>query len=301
MTRGDIISNKEERIMKKTRMLALVLTLVLLISLLPMNALAMTVNIVGAVYGSNGDTLADEPMDYGEMDAKEGKTKVTVKTKDYADLIMDTETGKLYEIVGLHVLNNAVMEKLDETKIGNANKSATITAPPAAEDYETTEAYEKAYAKWAETNSEYVLVAYGPHTHNCTNWLSDATNHWKNCLQCKEQYLYNNWHYDGDKDGKCDVCESAIVYYDITVPEVEGVKAVTLDGPKEDSTAAYNDKITVTVEAEDGYEIKDVRVYKIREDGTKNQIVRSIVDYYKTYEFTMMNFDCEIVVTCVKK
>ena len=79
------------------------------------------------------------------------------------------------------------------------------------------------------------------------------------------------------------------------------MKSVTLEGPMEDGTAAYNDQITVTVEAEEGYEIQDVRVYKIREDGTKNQIVRSIVEYYKTYQFTMMNFDCEIVVTCVKK
>ena len=181
---GDIVSNKEDNIMKKNRILALVLTLVLLITMLPLNALAMTVTIVGAVYGSNGDTLADTPMDYGEMDVKEGDSKVTVKTKDYADLIINTETGKLYEIVGLHVLNNGIMENLGKTNIGNGTKSATVTAPPAAEDFDSTEAYEKAYAKWAETNSEYFLVAYGPHTHDCTNWLSDATNHWKNCSTC---------------------------------------------------------------------------------------------------------------------
>ena len=38
----------------------------------------------------------------------------------------------------------------------------------------------------------------------------------------------------------------------------------------------------------------------IRADGTKEQIVRSIKEYYKVYETVMQNFDCEIVVTCTK-
>lgn len=286
--------------MNKTRILALVLTLVMLVSLLPMSALAMTVTIVGSVYGSNDAKITDAPLAYGEMDAKTDDKKVVVSTKDYEDLIVNTETGELYEIVGMHVLNNKVMEKLSETGIVNSTGSATIVAPPVAEDYNTTEEFEAAYNKWAETNSDYVLVAYGPHTHNLTKWITDPTNHWKNCVQCKEEFLGNNWHYDGNKDGKCDVCEYEIVYYKVSVPEVEGVKAVTLEGPKEDSTAAYNDKITITVEAEEGYKIQDVRVYKIRQDGTKEQIVRSIKEYYKVYETVMQNFDCEIVITCTK-
>ena len=284
--------------MKKTRILSLILALVMLVSLIPMSAMAMTVTIVGAVYDDNAAKLGDDTIAGGLLDSKEGET-VTVKTKDYEDLIVSPE-GDLYEIIGLHVLNNKVLAELEKTAAANGASSATVVAPPVAEDYATAEEYDAAYAAWAEANSDYVLITYGPHTHNLSKWNSDPTNHWRNCLQCKEEFLLNNWHHDGDDDDKCDVCKADIVYYTITVPEVEGVKEVTLEGPKADSTAAYNDKITVTVEAEEGYSIKDVRVYKIREDGTKNQIVRSIVEYYEVYEFVMQNFDCEIVITCEK-
>ena len=98
--------------MKKTRILAWILTLIMLVSLLPMNALAMTVTIVGSVYKNNDDKLAEEPLAWGEIDVKEDDKKVTISTKDYADILVDTETGKLYEIVGLHILNNKVMDKL---------------------------------------------------------------------------------------------------------------------------------------------------------------------------------------------
>ena len=287
--------------MKKTRILAWILTLIMLVSLLPMNALAMTVTIVGSVYKNNDDKLAEEPLAWGEIDVKEDDKKVTISTKDYADILVDTETGKLYEIVGLHILNNKVMDKLEKTNIGNSVSSVTIPAAPQAEDYDTEEEYEAAYKKWADTYSDLILLAYGPHIHDLTDWYGDATNHWQHCRQCKEKYINYNWHTDKDEDDVCDKCGMAIVYYNISVPEVEGIKSVTLEGPKEDSTAAYNDKITITVEAEEGYKITDVRVYKIREDGSKAQIVREIVEFYKVYETVMQNFDCEIVVTCVKK
>lgn len=289
--------------MNKTRILALVLALVMLVSLLPLSSLAMTVTIVGAVYDDNKAGLADEPF-ASAWEEKEGDKKVTISTKDYDDLIVDTETGELYEIVGLHVMNSQIWEKLakeEKVSISNSVTSVTIPEAPNAADYEDEKSYSDAYNAWLAKYSDLVILTYGPHTHNLTSWNSDATNHWKNCMQCKEQFLLNNWHYDGDKDDKCDVCKAAIVYYSITVPEVEGVKAVTLEGPKEDSTAAYNDKITVTVEAEEGYEITDVRVYKVRKDGTKEQIVRSIVEYYKVYEFVQQNFDTEIVIKCEKQ
>ncbi len=286
--------------MKKNRILALLLALVMLVSLIPMNALAMTVTIVGAVYEKDDAKLGDTPLDWGIMDSQEDDEKVTVSTKDYEDVIMNMVTGELYEIVGLHVLNNKVMEKLDKTSINNSNTSASLTAAPKPEDFKTTEEYEAAYAKWLEENADYVLVTYGPHTHELTDWIADATNHWKNCKQCKQKFLKIDWHHDYDKDDKCDECGNAIVYYDITIPEVEGVKSVTLEGPKDNSTAAYNDEITVTLEAEEGYSIKGFAVYKIREDGSKAQIVHTIVDFYKEYDFIMQNFDCEIVITCEK-
>lgn len=287
--------------MKKNRILALILALVMLISLVPMNALAMTVTIIGSVYEDNDAKLDDTPLVWGEIETKDVDKKTTIKTKDYDDLIMDTETGELYEIIGLHVLNNKVMEKLSKTDAANNIGSATVSAAPVPEDYKTDAAYEEAYAKWAESNSEYVLVTYGPHIHKLSRWNTNNTNHWRNCLQCKEEFLLYDWHHDADKDGTCDQCKSAIVYYSISVPEVEGVKAVTLEGPKEDSTAAYNDKITVTVEAEEGYKITDVRVYKVRADGSKDQIVRDIVEFYKIYDFVQQNFDTEIVIKCEKQ
>lgn len=288
--------------MKKTRILSLILALVLLVSMLPMGALAMTITIIGPVYDDNSAKIGDTDSMIGEAvydTAELGDKKVVIKAKDYEDLIVSPD-GDLYEIVGMHVLTNKVWEELDKTGIANNVGSVTIAPAPVAEDYKTDEEFIAAWEKWYETNSDLVVIAYGPHTHNLTKWISTPTNHWKNCVQCKEEYIGNNWHYDGNDDGKCDVCDFEIVYYKVSVPEVEGVKSVTLEGPKDDSTAAYNDKITITVEAEDGYKIQDVRVYKVRADGTKEQIVRSIKEYYKVYETVMQNFDCEIVVTCTK-
>ena len=43
------------------------------------------------------------------------------------------------------------------------------------------------------------------------------------------------------------------------------------------------------------------RFFKLRENGTKDQITRHIVKRGSEYKFEMQNFDCEIVATVVKK
>ena len=286
--------------MKKTRILAMVLALVLLVSLLPMSALAMTLYVDAPVFEKNSATLADPLVDFKEYETKEvTDKKVVVKAEDYDNLITDAD-GKLYEIVGMHVMNSKIWDKLDKTPICNNVTSVTIEPMPVYEDYKTDEEFNAAFEKWYETNGAQVLVAYGPHTHDCTEWISDNTNHWKICLECDQWFIQNNWHYDGDKDDKCDVCGFSIVYYDIAVAEFEGA-TIEIEGDREDGTAAYNDKITVTVEAEDGYVVKDVRFYKVQKDGIKYPIMYTAVEAGHIYDCVIQNYDTEIVVITEKK
>lgn len=286
--------------MNKNRILALALVFVMAVSLLPMAALAAepwNAYVDQWCYESKDNVLGDldKVTDFGFWYIPEFTgTSNTINRQDF-EQVMTGSDGYLYDLVGMHAITGRTLENIAHEPIANGKTSVTVKPHPLSVDYVTEEEYEAAYAKWAENNTDYVILAYAPHVHVYDGWEITNTNHWRFCCKCKENFLEMNWHFDHDSDGKCDECEFEIVYYDITVAEATGGK-ITLEGDK-DSTAAYNDKITVTVEADAGYKVKDVRFYKVREDGSRSQIMRDIVMPGKTYSFVMPNFDAEIVVT----
>lgn len=286
--------------MKKNRMLALALAIVMAVSLLPVAAMAAepwNAYVDQWCYESKDNVLGDldKVTDFGFWYIPElTGTSNTVNRKDF-EQIMTGSDGYLYELVGMHGITTKAWENAAHTPIANGKTSVTVKPAPHPDDYATLEEYEAAYAKWAENNTDYVIIAYAPHVHVYDGWQISNTNHWRYCYKCNANFLEMNWHHDLNGDDKCDECEMDIVYYDITVAEATGGK-VTLEGDK-DSTAAYNDKVTVNVEADSGYKVQDVRFYKVREDGSKAQIVRYIDMPGKTYSFVMPNFDVEIVVT----
>lgn len=290
--------------MKKNRMLALLLVAALAVSMLPMAAFAAEpwnayVDQIG--YESRNNVLGDWDKTTGlglwyipELTG----TSATVNRKDF-EQIMTGSNGDLYDLVGMHAMTGKTWENIAHEPVANGKTSVTVKAAPHPDNYATLEEYEAAYAKWAENNTDYVILAYAPHVHVYDGWQISYTNHWRYCYKCHANFLEMNWHHDFNNDDICDECGIEIVYYDITVAEATGGK-ITMEGDK-DSTAAYNDKVTVTVEADEGYKVQDVRFYKVREDGSKAQIQRDIKMPGKTYAFTMPNFDAEIVVTFAEK
>lgn len=289
--------------MKKNRFIALALVFVMAVSLLPMAALAAETDpwyafVDYVLYGSSKDKLGEwdniEEIPYWDLVEQTGKSG-TIDRKDY-ERFLTGSNGYLYELVGMHGMTNTLWENAENTSIVNGKTSVTVKPAPDPADYKTDEEYLAAYDKWAKDNTDYVILSYAPHEHAFDGWKTNATNHWHFCCACKANFLDMNWHFDKDEDGKCDDCEMDIVYYDITVVEATGGKVTEMEGDK-DGTAAYNDTVEIKVEADEGYVVKDVRFYKVREDGSKSQIVRNIITPGEAYSFVMPNFDVEIVVT----
>lgn len=319
-----------------TRIFAVILVLLTIISLMSVAALAATPgsfpSLGPGATGSEGTFFADyhilkdveDPYDtlftpYYDAGALAGSEILTPKdgkvTFKPAQLV--EQDGKLYDLQGVEIVP-AIAMMLDENNTNNltsaqikeanawlkksaenAKTSVTIPLAPDPADYDDSDAFQKAFNSWLENYSYLILAIYGPHQHVLTKWRRDNNNHWSDCKVCKKQFVVINWHSDHDEDDFCDVCGHEIVYYDIAIKDVEGVK-VTIDGDR-DMTAPYRDWIEVSVEAEEGYQVTDVRVWKIRQNGTKNQITRHIVKRGSEYKFEMQNFDCEIVPTVIKK
>ena len=220
-----------------------------------------------------------------------------LNSSDYESLDAYLEAIALYT-AGIEDFSEKLTDVMDD-RAANGKSTMTIAALPNRADYTDELAYCEAMTEWYETYSTLVLTFYGAHQHDVTCWIGDNNNHWVNCKVCGEQFLLMNWHFDYDEDDFCDTCGHEIIYYDITIKETDGVK-ITISGDR-DMTAPYRDMIDVKVEAEDGYEVTDVRVWKIRENGTKDQIRRTTLEKGTHYEFKMQNFDCEIVPTVIKK
>ena len=283
--------------MKKfTRILTLALVLVMVCSLLPMGAMAAT-NVLTSTYifedaaGKMMETIFTQ-IDLGTTAA--GTTLSPDTLNQHTD-------GELYDLVGMYVVPDLstmtdkeieeYLKKFNEYLVANGVTSVTIPAYPTSGTQAEKDAWNK---KWGE-----ILVNYAPHKHRLSCWITDTTNHWKNCLVCKEQFLMMDWHHDYDEDKVCDFCGDAIVYYDITIEEVEGAKLVELEGDT-DMTAAYRDVLTVEFEAADGYELVGVRFYKVREDGTESELTRKVITRGELYGVDMPSFDIRIVPEVVK-
>ena len=283
--------------MKKfTRILTLALVLVMVCSLLPMGAMAAT--NVGTLTIICEDATAKLSTAVGTLIS--GGSAAAGSTLSPDALYQHTD-GDLYDLVGMHTLPNfdkmtpeeldEFLKKFGEYLVANGITSVTIPAYPTNGTQAEKDAWEK---EWSA-----IIITYAPHKHRLSCWITDSTNHWKNCLVCKEQFLMMDWHHDYDEDKVCDFCGDAIVYYDITIEEVEGAKLVELEGDT-DMTAAYRDVLTVEFEAADGYELVGVRFYKVREDGTESELTRKVITRGELYGVDMPSFDIRIVPEVVK-
>lgn len=256
--------------MKKNlvRILALALVLILALGLIPMGAFAATATIFKKGYNAEKpsvDTFQNDWEDFGD-EIRTGVGDITVKASEYSNLYLFG--GVLYELQGF--VDGA------KTDWSNPENAIQFTNSVTLKD------------------GDKATLGYALHGHDLTCWIYDDNVHWKHCEECGEQFVIQNWHQDLNKDKTCDICGGPIRYYDITVVDVEGGKVTVSE-----TSAPYRTRVNVTVEAESGYELHKVRFFKVRDNGSKQEIVRyqNGTDYY----FEMPTYDVEVVAEFVKK
>ena len=243
--------------MKKNlvRILAFALVVIMALSILPLASLAVTVG--------TATTDAKKPAEgdlhfFGSIQNVANGT--IIKTGNYDSFISFGDDK--YDIKGITEVNDAGL------KLTNAIKAA---------------------------DGKHYAVVYGPHIHKLYGWYGDATNHWKYCPVCRENFVAINWHYDGDRDRYCDVCGDVIVYYDITVKDSQGGKVII-----KEETAPYRDKINVEIEPASGYRLGQVHFYKVRPDGSRSELTRHKKVTGQSYWFEMPSFKVEVEADFIK-
>lgn len=301
--------------MKKSvfiRVLTLTLVLVTAISLLPMTALARNDGlpyifhsyIVDDVKTPYYDIFQQNPINesqYGSIDEQtvfQPAKQITHNGKSYELKSVSTVP---YDIIFPFIYPNySSKEEIDaanawlKSTFPEGESSLTIPLYPYSNDNGEQD-------EWCKLYSEHVYAIYTAvrHQHKLTCWLSDNNNHWANCTVCGEEFVVMDWHHDFNEDDFCDICGHAIIWYDIDVKETDGIK-VTVNGGR-DMTARYRDLLNVDVEIEDGYELKELQLWKVRVDGSKARLIMHEVTENEAYKFWMKNFACEIVPVMVKK
>ena len=269
--------------MKKTmvRIVAALLVAMLALTLIPMGAFAATIEIGAEGYNSKKPTVGDYyenwfPISFS--DTKTNPSSVTVKTSDYDHIgLLQFEDGSLYDLKGF----------LDFDALFAANNDDALLKYKSSITVKNDE-------------YDYAVLAYALHSHRLSNWYSDGTTHWRECLTCKkyhvsgrDKFMYQNWCQDGDEDGICNVCGGDVPYHDITVIDSEGGK-ITLNR----DNASHRTKITADVEVEAGYKLKKLHFVKVRDDGSKQEITR----YKKNGQFwtLMPTYEMEVSAEFVK-
>lgn len=243
------------------RILAFALVVIMALSILPLASFADSV-LTGATATNKNPSFNDIDAWFSGVNISDG---TTIKTSDYDSLIrLD---GENYDLKGI------------------TDITAALENPNAAMKFSSS----------VKTSGSVYALIYTPHAHKLYGWYGDATNHWKYCPVCKENFVAINWHYDGDRDRYCDVCGDAIVYYDITVKDSQGGKIIV----KED-TAPYRDKINVEIEAASGYRLGQVHFYKVRPDGSRSELTRHKKVTGQSYWFEMPSFNVEIEADFIK-
>lgn len=251
---------------KLVRIVALALVAILALTLLPLGALAATVNVTGGMTEEKDPMLWDVYAPW-YADTEHAKGSVTIKTSNYNGYFV-APNGQDYDLKGVVDMGDALAHPHKEL---DPKSSVTFK-----ED------------GWA-------MLLYAPHGHKLSRWYSDGTTHWRECLVCDHgEFLYQNWCQDGDGDGICNVCGGEVPYHDVTVAESEG-GTVTVN----EETAAHRTKITADVEAADGYRLKKLHFIKIREDGSRQEITRHKDG--KQFWTYMPTYDLEIQAEFVKK
>ena len=260
--------------MKKTmvRIVAALLVAMLALTLLPLGAFAaIKVNVDGNVYDKQKPTTSDMPIAGGLIEQVSGVTSVTIKTSDYDKYIEDPE-GNGYDLKGI----------VDAIKYATPNTTLT---PHSSVKF---------------TKDGTAVLIYTPHQHRLSNWYSDGTTHWRECLTCKkygasqyDKFMYQNWCQDGDEDGICNICGGDVPYHDVTVVEEEGGKIIV-----NRDNACHRMKITADVEPAEGYKLKKLHFTKIRDDGSEQEITR----YKKNGQFWtyMPTYELEVSAEFVK-
>ena len=315
--------------MKKNmvRILAFVLVLILALGIIPMGTLAVDVNVTELVFNRIDPTVYGfitgshlvSSSPYNTTFYTEG---TTISASDYsAHHYID---GKLYDFQGFSADIGAADKKISEymekenlswdnpddaSKISayiesvykNTNTSISFSKQDIKIDPFPTTGTPEDQTAWYNKYYYIFIAGYTPHQHRLSYWYADDTTHWRECLVCKkfanqgfwEQFMYQNWHSDGDEDRVCDVCGHDIPYHEVEVIDSKGGKiTVNLD------EAPHRKKITATVEVEDGYKLKKLHFTKVRTDGSKQEITR----YKKNGEFytLMPTYDLEVTAEYVK-
>lgn len=290
------------------RIVAALLVAMLALTLIPLGAFAVDAHIYEEVYNKQKPTFNDYLDSLNDFPVTDGST---VKAKDFEQHIIGSD-GNLYDFSGVASLEKYIKEceKIENSsmtddqkieayiKLGKTFKLNFVKQDIKIDDFPTTgksEDEQKWYNKWAT-----LIAGYTPHKHKLSAWYSDGTTHWRQCLVCKkypefyEKFMYQNWCQDGDEDGICNVCGGDVPYHDITVIESEGGK-ITLNR----DNASYRTKITADVEVEEGYKLKTLHFFKVREDGSKQEITR----HKKNGQFwtLMPTYELEVSAEFIKK
>lgn len=266
--------------MKKNmvRILAFALVLILALGIIPLGALAVNVKVEGHVYEETFPTVSNSPFhtfNYPDADSK-STAPVTIKTSDYDKYY--TFGGKIYDLNGILDL---------DTLIGSITPADTPIPVISSNTYET---------------DGYAYLIYGGHQHALSYWYADNTTHWRECLACKKhlgmynQFMFQNWHSDGDEDRVCDVCGHDIPYHDIDVEEVKGGKITV-----ELEEAPHRKKIVATAEPDEGYKLKKIHFIKVRDNGTEQEITRRKTSTKGTWWAYMPTYDLKVTAEFVKK
>ena len=315
--------------MKKNlvRIVALLLVAMLALTLIPLGAFATEprdgkkASVHGHVYDKSNLNLynfGSHMIDYTGM--SEYDTGKTIKTSDFDSYkIID---GKRYDFAGFNSINKTYatadkkineylnknqpdLDNPDEAKkfydyidslykdidLVFTNKNIKVEAFP-VQGNKTDEEYEKLKNEWFNKYGV-ILAGYLPHSHKLSYWISDGTTHWRNCLVCDEQFIYQTWCQDGDEDEVCNICGGHVPYHDVKVIESEGGK-ITVNR----DTASHRMKITADVEPAAGYKLEKLHFFKIREDGSRQEITRRKKD--GQFYTTMPTYELEVSAEFVK-
>jgi len=271
--------------MKKNmiRILALVLVLILALGIIPLGALAVTVDVFRDYFDTVTPTLGTPPISGEYAGQKTGTTSVTIKTSDYDKYLI--YNGEVYDRKGFIDWN-----EMDKLHSGTTPPSLDTPLPLTS--------------SLTFTNSSMIPFAdlvYVPHQHKLSRWYSDGTTHWRECLVCKQlnpshetMFMYQNWCQDGDEDQVCNVCGGHVPYHDITVIDSEGGK-ITVNR----DNASHRMKITADVDVADGYTLHKLHFTKVRPDGSKQEVVR--YGSGKSFWTDMPTYPMEVTAEFVKK
>lgn len=257
--------------MKKNlvRIVAAILVALLALTLIPLGALAVNVTVEYDAYNKQDPKPSDymnNNYDYsGSLPSVSGNTSVTIKTSDY-DKFLDFGNGDRYDLQGIVDWNKA---QANPDKKYDPKSSITFTSSGSA------------------------VLIYTPHQHKLSCWVSDGTTHWRNCTVCKDNFIYQNWCQDGDEDGTCNVCGGHVPYHDVTVIDSEGGK-ITVNR----DTASHRTKITADVEPAAGYRLEKLHFTKVRDDGSRQEVVRRVKD--GQFYTSMPTYDLEVSAEFIK-